>query len=65
MYITWAGLADTVEADEVIYLADGAVRLRIGATRPGDGEIDATVEIGGSVRWPAEWPSCRAGRASS
>src|SRR5215218_11202432 len=25
MYITWAGLADTVEADEVIYLADGAV----------------------------------------
>ena len=33
MYITWAGLADTVEAGEVIYLADGAVRLRIAATR--------------------------------
>jgi pyruvate kinase len=49
MYITWAGLADTVERDEVIYLADGAVRLRIHATRPGDGEIDAVVEIGGSV----------------
>ncbi len=49
MYITWAGLADTVERDEVIYLADGAVRLRIDATRPGDGEIDAVVEIGGSV----------------
>jgi len=49
MYITWAGLADTVEPDEVIYLADGAVRLRIVATRPGDGEIDAVVEIGGSV----------------
>jgi pyruvate kinase len=49
MYITWAGLADTVEPDEVMYLADGAVRLRITATRGGDGEIDAVVEIGGSV----------------
>jgi pyruvate kinase len=49
MYITWAGLAETVERDEVIYLADGAVRLRIESTRPGDGEIDAVVEIGGSV----------------
>jgi pyruvate kinase len=49
MYITWAGLADTVERDEVIYLADGAVRLRVEGTRPGDGEIDAVVEIGGSV----------------
>ncbi|HYI17874.1 MAG TPA: pyruvate kinase, partial [Solirubrobacteraceae bacterium] len=49
MYITWAGLADTVGPDEVIYLADGTVRLRIHATRPGDGEIDATVEVGGAV----------------
>jgi pyruvate kinase len=49
MYITWAGLADSVERDEVIYLADGAVRLRIEGTRSGDGEIDARVEIGGSV----------------
>jgi pyruvate kinase len=49
MYISWAGLADSVERDEVIYLADGAVRLRVSETRPGDGEIDAHVEIGGSV----------------
>jgi pyruvate kinase len=49
MYITWAGLADTVDADEIIYLADGAVRLRVTASRGGDGEIDAVVEIGGSV----------------
>jgi len=49
MYITWAGLADTVARDEVIYLADGAVRMRITGTRVGDGEIDAVVEIGGSV----------------
>src|SRR6185295_18998904 len=39
-YITWAGLADTVEADEVMYLADGAVRLRITRARAGDGELD-------------------------
>ena len=49
MYITWAGLANTVGPEDVIYLADGAVRLRITSTRPGDGEIDALVEIGGSV----------------
>ena len=49
MSITWAGLADTVHDDEILYLADGAVRLRVTATRPGDGEIDAEVEIGGAV----------------
>ena len=49
MYITWAGLADTVGPGEVIYLADGAVRLQVDASRPGAGEIDAVVEIGGSV----------------
>jgi pyruvate kinase len=49
MSITWAGLADSVGPGEVLYLADGAVRLRVKAARPGDGEIDAEVEIGGSV----------------
>src|SRR5690349_1110471 len=49
MAITWAGLADTVDAGEIVYLADGAVRLRVLTTRPGDGEIDAEVEIGGAV----------------
>ena len=37
MYITWAGLADTVDAGEIMYLADGTVRLRVSATRPADG----------------------------
>ena len=32
-----------------MYLADGAVRMQIAATRPADGEIDAIVQIGGSV----------------
>jgi pyruvate kinase len=49
MAITWAGLADTVEAGEIVYLADGAVRLRVTGTRAGDGEIDAEVEVGGAV----------------
>jgi pyruvate kinase len=49
MAITWAGLADTVDPGEIVYLADGAVRLRVTGTRPGDGEIDAEVEIGGAV----------------
>jgi pyruvate kinase len=49
MAITWGGLAETVEADEIVYLADGAVRLRVTSTRPGDGEIDAEVEVGGAV----------------
>jgi pyruvate kinase len=49
MSITWAGLADSVHNDEIMYLADGAVRLRVTGTRPGDGEIDAEVEVGGAV----------------
>jgi pyruvate kinase len=49
LYITYAGLASTVDDNEIMYLADGAVRLRVTAVRAADGEIDAEVEIGGSV----------------
>ena len=49
LFITYAGLASTVERDEIMYLADGAVRLRVSAVRPDDGEIDAVVEVGGAV----------------
>src|SRR3954449_1836733 len=49
LYITYAGLADTVDPDEIMYLADGAVCLRVTAVRAGDGEIDAMVEVGGAV----------------
>ena len=49
MYISWAGLAETVGPDEIVYLADGAIRLRVTESRSGAGEIDAVVEIGGSV----------------
>ena len=49
LFITYAGLASTVERDEIMYLADGAIRLRVSAVRPDDGEIDAVVEVGGAV----------------
>ncbi len=49
MTLPWAGLADAVHDGEVMFLADGAVRLRVQSTRPGDHEIDAKVEVGGTV----------------
>jgi len=49
MSVTWKGLAAALEPNEIIYLADGSIRLRVRATRPGDGELDAEVEVGGVV----------------
>ena len=34
LFITYAGLASTVDRDEIMYLADGAVRLRVTACAP-------------------------------
>jgi pyruvate kinase len=47
--VNWPGLADAVETAESVYLADGAVRLRVIATRPQDAEFDCLVELGGVV----------------
>ncbi|HUE27859.1 MAG TPA: pyruvate kinase, partial [Solirubrobacteraceae bacterium] len=47
--VSWPGLADAVDPEDVIYLADGAIRLRVKALRNGDGEIETAVEIGGTV----------------
>ena len=49
LYITYAGLASTVDTGEIMYLADGAVRLKVTSVRADAGEIDAVVEIGGAV----------------
>jgi pyruvate kinase len=49
MYIAWPGLAESVVPDEIMYLSDGRIRLRVKATRDGDSEFDAVVEIGGAV----------------
>ena len=47
--VQWDGLAEAIEPDGTIYLADGSVRLRAEAVRAADGEIDTVVEIGGPV----------------
>jgi pyruvate kinase len=45
--LAWGGLAEVVEVDDVAYLADGAIRLRINEISGGD--IVTTVEVGGTV----------------
>ncbi len=49
MSVSWSGLASAVDPDDIIYLADGAIRLRVKAVREGDGEVETAVEIGGTV----------------
>ena len=49
MSINWARLADAVEPGEILYLADGSIRLRVSAARAGAAEFDAEVEVGGVV----------------
>jgi pyruvate kinase len=49
MSVTWKELAESVEPGAIIYLADGAVRLRVKATRPEQNEVDTEIEIGGTV----------------
>jgi pyruvate kinase len=47
--VSWRGLVGAVDPGDVIYLADGAIRLRVQGIRDGDGELETAVEIGGSV----------------
>src|ERR1700759_1073551 len=48
--VSWHGLADAVDPDDVIYLADGAIRLRVGNVHlDGAAVVETTVEVGGSV----------------
>src|SRR6185437_14278179 len=49
MSVSWAGLAEAVEPDSILYLADGSVRLRVTAVRIAQCEIDTEIEIGGAV----------------
>ena len=49
MSIAWPGLADALEPQAVIYLADGSVRLRVLEARSAAAEVEAEVEIGGAV----------------
>jgi pyruvate kinase len=49
MSVSWGGLAAAVEPDSVLYLADGSVRLRVIDVRPGSGEVETDIEVGGAV----------------
>jgi pyruvate kinase len=49
MSISWGGLPEAVEEGSVLYLADGSVRLRVTDVRPGAGEVEVVIEIGGAV----------------
>ena len=49
MSITWEGLADSMSPGEVLYLADGSVRLRVVEVRASAHEVEAEIEIGGAV----------------
>ena len=49
MSISWEGLPRAIDPGEVLYLADGSVRLRATAVHLGDLEVEAEVEVGGTV----------------
>jgi pyruvate kinase len=49
MSVSWSGMADALERDAVLYLADGSVRLRVLDVRPASHEVEATIEVGGAV----------------
>jgi pyruvate kinase len=49
MSVTWGGLAGAVDPDDVVYLADGAIRLRVTEVSQNNGEIATAVEVGGTV----------------
>ncbi len=49
MSVSWSGLAEAVDPDDVIYLADGAIRLRVEQVNLGGPEVETIVEVGGSV----------------
>jgi pyruvate kinase len=49
MSVSWPGLAEAVDPEDVVYLSDGAIRLRVKTVDVPAGEIETLVEIGGSV----------------
>jgi pyruvate kinase len=49
MSIAWPGLADALEPEAVMYLADGSVRLRAVDVRAARHEVEVEVEVGGAV----------------
>ncbi len=46
--VSWTGVGD-LEENQLVYLADGAIRLRVGAPAGGGEGVDAEVEVGGTL----------------
>jgi pyruvate kinase len=49
MSVSWQGLADALQKDAIVYLADGSVRLRVVDVRPASHEVEVEIEVGGAV----------------
>ena len=49
MTVSWRGLAEAVEPGAIVYLADGSIRMRVNEVRAAVAEVEAEVEVGGSV----------------
>jgi pyruvate kinase len=49
MSVSWRGLVDAVDPGDVIYLADGGIRLRVKEVAHSEAEVETLVEIGGGV----------------
>ncbi len=47
--VSWGGLPDAVEKGDVVYLADGRIRLAVQGVRGDTGEVDTIIETGGPV----------------
>ncbi|HEU4600250.1 MAG TPA: pyruvate kinase [Solirubrobacterales bacterium] len=46
--VSWKGVAE-LRQDQVVYLADGAIRLRVSDAKDGDNGVEAEVEVGGTL----------------
>jgi pyruvate kinase len=49
MSVSWGGLVDAVEPGDVVYLSDGAIRLRVKRVSLEASAVETVVEIGGAV----------------
>jgi pyruvate kinase len=49
MSVRWGGLCEAVDPEDIVYLADGAIRLRVKRVRADVAEIETLVEVGGAV----------------
>jgi pyruvate kinase len=45
--VSWPGLAEALSEGDTVFLADGAIRMRV--TSAGDGEVRCEVEVGGAL----------------